>query len=356
MSRLTKTAAGPALQVARPPLGDFDAIRGLLAELPGPDEAAADAARAREALLAKPPGALGRLEDIAVWGARWQGRHPARALRIQALLFAGNHGVAARGVSAWPQEVTAQMVENFLGGGAAVSQLCGGSRAILHTVPLALDSPTADFTEAPAMTEAECADAFARGHDNTVSEAQLLCLGEMGIGNTAAASALCLALFGGGAEEWTGRGAGIDDAGLARKRAAVAAGAARHSAAAGGDGLEALRRLGGRELAAIAGAIVAARRARILVLLDGFVCCAAAAALQAAAPGALDHCLAAHLSTETGHARLLERLGLEPLLDLGMRLGEASGAVLAAHIVRAAFETHEGMATFAEAKVSERAT
>lgn len=340
--------------MTRPCLGDFGSVRRLLADLPGPDEAAAAAARAREAQLTKPPGALGRLEDIAAWGAAWQGRHPARADRIQTLVFAGNHGVAARGVSAWPPEVTAQMVENFRAGGAAVAQLCAVSGAILHVVPLALDSPTADFAEAPAMNEAECAAAFAKGHDSVENRAHMLCLGEMGIGNTAAASALCLALFGGAAEEWTGRGAGIDDAGMARKRAAVAAGAARHRAAAAGDGLEALRCLGGRELAAIAGAIAAARRARIPVLLDGFVCCAAAAALRAAAPRALDHCLAAHLSPEPGHARLLERLGLEPLLDLGMRLGEASGATLAALIVKAALATHAEMATFAEAGVAPR--
>ena len=340
--------------MTRPPIGDFRAVRRLLADLPGPDAGAEAAARAREARLTKPPGALGRLEEIAAWGAAWQGRHPARAERIQTLVFAGNHGVAKRGVSAWPPEVTAQMVANFEAGGAAIAQLCAVSGAALRAVPLALDSPTADLAEAPAMSEAECAAAFAAGFNSVDTGADLLCLGEMGIGNSTAAAALCLALFGGAAEDWTGRGAGIDDAGLARKRAAAAAGAARHRAHAG-DALEALRRLGGRELAAIAGAIAAARRARVPVVLDGFICCAAAAALRGAAPGALDHCLAGHRSTETGHARLLARLGLEPLLDLGMRLGEGSGAALAALVVKAAFATHAGMATFAEAGVSGRA-
>lgn len=330
----------------------LDTIARRLENLPGPDEDAAAAARTRDATLTKPPGALGRLEGIAVWAAAWQGRHPAAAERVQVLVFAGNHGVAARGVSAWPAAVTAQMVANFAAGGAAVNQLCELAGAALSVAPLALDSPTADFTEAPALGARDCAEAFETGFDRVDSGADLVCVGEMGIANTASAAALCLALFGGGAADWTGRGAGVDDAGLARKRAAVAAGAARHRTHLG-DPLEALRRLGGRELAAMAGAIAGARRKRVPVLLDGFVCCAAAAVLHRAAPGALDHCLAAHRSAEAAHGRLLARLGLEPLLDLGMRLGEASGAVLAVPIVRAALAAHAGMASFAEAGVGD---
>jgi nicotinate-nucleotide--dimethylbenzimidazole phosphoribosyltransferase len=180
----------------------------------------------------------------------------------------------------------------------------------------------------------------------------------MGIANTTAAAALCLALYGGDAGDWTGPGTGVAGDALARKRAVVAEGASRHEAAireSGGDGLEILRRLGGHELAAMVGAIIAARFARTPVLLDGFVGCAAAATLAAAAPGTLDHCLAAHRSAEPAHGRLLERLGKTPLLDLGMRLGEASGAALALGIVRAAVACHTGMATFAEAGVSGKA-
>lgn len=331
-------------------LGTPDAIRDGLADLPGPDRAAAAAARAREARLTKPPGALGRLEDIAAWAAAWQGRHPARAERVQVLVFAGNHGVAARGVSAWPTEVTARMVDNFRAGGAAVNRLCEAAGAVLDVVPLALDSPTADFTEAPAMSAEERDAAFAEGFARVDASADLVCIGEMGIGNTAAAAALCLALFGGAAADWTGRGAGVDDSGLARKREAVTRGAARHRRRTG-DPLEALRRFGGREFAAMAGAVIGARRKRVPAVLDGFVCCAAAAALARAAPGALDHCLAGHRSAEAAHGRLLAELGLEPLLDLGMRLGEASGAVLAALVVKAALATHAGMATFDEAGI-----
>lgn len=328
----------------------LDAIRARLAALPGPDMAAAAAARKREAELTKPPGALGRLETLAEWAAAWQGRHPATAGRIQALVFAGNHGVARRGVSAWPAEVTARMVENFAAGGAAVNRLCESVGARLEVAPLALDSPTADFTEAPALREDECARAFLAGFDRVDEKADLLCLGEMGIANSTAAAALCLALFGGSATDWTGRGAGIDDAGLARKRAVVARGVARHRPHLG-DPLEALRRLGGRELAAIAGAVAGARRKRVPVLLDGFICCAAAAVSLRLAPGALDHCVAGHRSAEAGHARLLARLGLEPILDLGMRLGEGSGAVLAAAVVKAALTAHAGMASFADAGI-----
>jgi nicotinate-nucleotide--dimethylbenzimidazole phosphoribosyltransferase len=178
----------------------------------------------------------------------------------------------------------------------------------------------------------------------------LIALGEMGIANTTAASALCLALFGGGAGDWTGPGTGVDGARLAAKRDAVAAGAALHAGA--GDGLETLRRLGGFEFAAIAGAVVAARVARVPVLLDGFAATAAAAALHAHDPSLLDHCQVAHLSAEPAHARLCAAIGKRPLLDLGMRLGEASGAALAIGVVRAAVACHGDMASFAEARVS----
>ncbi len=332
---------------------DFNSVRRLLAALPGPDRQAAGAARTRTAQLTKPPGSLGRLEDIAEWTAAWQGRHPARADCIQTLLFAGNHGVAARGVSAYPAAATAQMVANFAAGGAAINQLCDIAGAELTVTPLALASPTADFTEQPAMSEEDCAAAFSMGFNQVDPAADLLCLGEMGIGNSTAAAALCLALFGGAPEDWTGRGTGVDDAGLARKQAVAADGLARHGAALAHP-LEALRRLGGRELAALAGAVLSARCKKVPVLLDGFICCAAAAVLARAAPGALDHCLAGHCSAEAAHGRLLQRLGLTPLLDLGLRLGEGSGAVLAALLVKAALAAHAGMATFAEAGVSDR--
>ncbi|HET6521703.1 MAG TPA: nicotinate-nucleotide--dimethylbenzimidazole phosphoribosyltransferase, partial [Geminicoccaceae bacterium] len=299
------------------------------------------------------PGSLGRLEELAAWAAAWQGRHPAAVERPLALVFAGEHGVAAaRGVSAYPPAVTRQMVANFEAGGAAINQLCRAVGARLRVVPLLAAGPTADMTLAPAMGEAECAEAFEAGFGALAPGTDLLAVGEMGIGNTTAAAALCAALFGGPAAAWVGPGTGLAAAGVARTAAVVEAALARHAGALG-EPLEALRRLGGRELAAIAGAVLAARLARVPVLLDGYVACAAAAVLHALEPSALDHCRAAHLSAEPGHAPLLERLGLDPpLLRLGMRLGEGSGAALAIPLVRAALTCHAGMATFEEAGVA----
>lgn len=326
-------------------------IRSLLRSIPGPDAAAAAACDAREPQLTKPAGSLGRLEEISRHLAAWQGRHPPRLEKLCARVFAGNHGVAALGVSAFPAEVTVQMVANFQHGGAAINQLCRTFGVELAVHALDLDRPTVDFTRGPAMTEAETAAAFALGMESVPAGADLLVVGEMGIGNTTSAAAIAHAVFGGAAAEWTGRGTGVDDAHLEIKTRVVADGVRRHG---GGDGLDALRNLGGREIAAMAGAIVQARLARVPVLLDGFVCTAAAAALHATQAGALDHCLAAHVSAEAAHRHLIAAVGKVALLDLGMRLGEASGAALAVGLLRAAVACHTGMATFAEAGVSDK--
>ena len=336
-----------------PNVTNLDDVRRLMAALPGPHEAAAAEAAAREKILTKPAGALGRLEDLSAWTAAWQGTHPPRADSILAIVFAGNHGVAARGVSAFPASVTEQMVANFEAGGAAINQICAVVGARLKVVPLALDEPTEDFTAHPAMDEAACAAAIETGMAAVEDGVDLLCLGEMGIANTTSAAALACALFGGSAADWVGAGTGVDDAGMDRKRAAVEAAVTTHGEALA-DPWEALRRVGGRELAAIAGAVLAARLKRIPVLLDGYVCSAAAAVLAAAHDHGLDHCQLAHLSVEPGHKRLAERLNKKPLLDLAMRLGEGTGAALAAGLLRAAVQTHNGMATFADAGVSEK--
>jgi nicotinate-nucleotide--dimethylbenzimidazole phosphoribosyltransferase len=333
------------------PFASPAALAAALAALPAADAAAADAARARDATLTKPPGSLGRLEALAVWLAGWQGRDRPRIDRPQIAVFAGNHGVAARGVSAFPAAVTAQMVANFRAGGAAINQLAALHGARLDVIALDLDRPTADFTAGPAMAADDLAAALSAGGAAVAADADLLIVGEMGIGNTTAAAALAAALCGGPAADWVGRGTGLDDAGLARKIAVVEAALARHAPALA-DPLEALRRLGGREIAAMAGAIAAARLRRLPVILDGFPCTVAAAVLHRIAPGALDHCLAGHVSAEPGHPRLLAALGLEPLLSLGLRLGEGSGAAVALGILRAAAACHSGMATFAEAGVS----
>jgi nicotinate-nucleotide--dimethylbenzimidazole phosphoribosyltransferase len=324
-----------------------------MANLPAPDETARAAAARRQARLTKPPGSLGRLEALVGWLAAWQGREVPRLDAVTTLIFAGNHGVAARGVSAFPAAVTAQMVANFEAGGAAINQLSRLAGATLRVEALVLERPTGDFTAGPAMSEAECVEAFAQGLAAVPEGLDLLLLGEMGIGNTTVAAALAAALMGGPAAAWVGPGTGVDDAGLVRKTEVVAAGLARHRALLG-DPLAALACLGGRELAALAGAVLAARLARVPVLLDGYVVTAAAAVLWALDAGALVHVQAAHRSAEPAHDALLKRLGLKPLLDLGMRLGEASGAAVALLLLRAAVAAHTGMATFDEAGVSDR--
>jgi nicotinate-nucleotide--dimethylbenzimidazole phosphoribosyltransferase len=266
-------------------------------------------------------------------------------------VFAGNHGVAARSVSAYPPAVTAQMVANFAAGGAAINQVAGLAGGELRVVPLELERPTRDFTEAAAMDTDEFLGAVDEGCRTVPEDCDLLAVGEMGIANTTTAALLCTALLGGGAARWAGRGTGIDDGGLARKRAAIDAALNFHRRILG-DPLAVAAALGGRELAAIAGAVLAARQRRIPVLLDGFVATSAVLPLARLDAGALDHCRAGHVSAESGHRDLLHELGLRPLLDLDMRLGEASGAGVAILLIRAALACHAGMATFAEAGVA----
>jgi nicotinate-nucleotide--dimethylbenzimidazole phosphoribosyltransferase len=328
-------------------------LRAACLDLPsGHAEAAAEAAR-REATLTKPAGSLGRLEETVAWLARWQGLSPPRLDKVQIVVFAGNHGVTAQGVSAYPAEVTAQMVANFAAGGAAINQLAEVAEAELRVFALDLDHPTVDFTSGPAMNESGFLAAVSRGYDAVSRQADLVVLGEMGIGNTTPAAAISAALFGGGGARFAGYGTGIDDDGLKRKREVIDRALACHAAILG-DPLSVAAALGGRELAAILGAALAARHLRIPVLLDGFVCTAAAAPLAKLRAGALDHTLAGHCSAESGHRHLLAELGLKPLLDLGMRLGEGSGAAVAILVLRAALACHTGMATFAEAQVSGR--
>jgi len=332
------------------PFSTLSEFRDVLAAGPDVDATALAGASDRNSQLTKPPGALGRLEDLAIWYAGWRGNPRPEITAPQVVIFAGNHGICAQGVSAFPPEVTVQMVANFEHGGAAINQLSKAVGAKMDVHALDLDTPTADFTQAPAMTEAELVAALQTGWNAVDPTADLLVTGEMGIGNTTSGAAVAAAVLGGAPADWTGRGTGVDDAGLARKTNVVARGLALHDTT---DPLEALRCLGGRELAAMAGAIAAARALRIPVILDGFICSAAAAVLHKTANGALDHTVAGHLSAEGAHRRLLEGIGKEPLLSLGLRLGEGSGGALAISIVKAAVACHSGMATFAEAGVSD---
>lgn len=327
-------------------------FKALLAGAAGPDKAASAAAAERNGQLTKPPGALGRLEDLAIWYGGWRGTGRPVLTAPQVIIFAGNHGVTARGVSAFPAEVTAQMVMNFEHGGAAINQLSKTFGAKMDVHALELDRPTADFTQGPAMDEADVVAALLVGWNAVDPNADLLVTGEMGIGNTTSAAAIAHALFGGEAADWTGRGTGVDDAGIALKSQVVAEGLAANPSAKD-DGLEALRCLGGRELAGMAGAIARARIEGIPVILDGFICSAAAACLENVAEGALDHTVAGHVSAEAAHERVLNALGKSPLLALGMRLGEGSGAALAIGVLKGAIACHSGMATFAEAGVTD---
>jgi nicotinate-nucleotide--dimethylbenzimidazole phosphoribosyltransferase len=331
----------------------FDELCSACCGLPLGDDAAAVAVARRQDTLTKPQGSLGRLESIVAWLARWQGRDLPRLDKVQVVVFAGSHGVTAQGVSAFPAEVTHQMVANFSAGGAAINQLSRIAGAALSVVPLEVERPTGDFTQTAAMDEAAFLSAVSIGYEAADKESDLVCFGEMGIGNTTAAAAISAALFGGETASWVGRGTGVDDAGLGRKITAIDKGLALHKQALG-DPLKIAAALGGRELAAILGATLAARHHGIPVLLDGFVCTSAVAPLRKLDPAGLAHTIAAHVSAEAGHRGLLKALGLDPLFDLGMRLGEGSGACLAVNIIRAALECHTGMASFAEAGVSEK--
>lgn len=331
----------------------FDDIRRLFDDLPGPDDASAAAARLRNATLTKPAGSLGRLEEIAEWVAAWQGRGQPVVTRPLVAVFAANHGIAVRGVSAYPQAVTRQMVQNFAAGGAAINQLCKAYDLGLKVFELALDRPTPDIVVEDAFDEKGCAATIAFGMEAVAGGIDLLCLGEMGIANTTIAAAIFHALYGGEPGDWVGRGTGVDDAGLARKAEVVGAAVARLGGSV--EPLDVLRRVGGREIAAMVGAILAARVERVPVVVDGFVTTAAAAIVHAVKPSAIDHCLFAHRSAEAAHGRVLQHLGARPLLDLGMRLGEGTGAALAAGIVKAAVAAHGGMATFEEAGVAGKA-
>jgi len=339
----------PLSAIAEP----FDDVRRLIAMMPGPDEAAVAAVRERDRQLTKPAGSLGRLEWLVEWLAAWQGKSPPSVDRPLVCVFAGSHGVTRRGVSAFPDTVNRQMLENFAAGGAAINQICAVYGLGFKVFDLALDLPTGDIAEASAMDPKGCVATMAFGMEAIAGGTDLLGVGEMGIGNTTIAAAIYAALYGGPARAWVGRGTGVDDEGLGRKVAAVEA-ALEHHRGHLSDPLEVLSRLGGRDVAAMAGAILAARLQRIPVVLDGYVATAAAAILHALDPRALDHCVAGHLSAEGAHQAVLERLGKIPLLALGLRLGEGSGAGLAIGLIKGAVACHREMATFAQAGVSER--
>jgi nicotinate-nucleotide--dimethylbenzimidazole phosphoribosyltransferase len=321
-------------------------VAHLLAQAPGPHTRAAAAVAERARQVLRPAGALARLDELAEWLAAWQGTERPAVRRPAALVFAADHGVAASGVSAYPAAVTAAMVKALREGVATACVLARQVGATLEVVDVGVGVPTGDLTREPALDPARFRACVQAGRDAVAAlDADLLVLGEMGIGNTTAAAAVTAILLGRSAEASTGRGTGVDDAGLARKRAAVAAARRRVGTAAP---MEVLRQAGGAELAALAGAALEARLRRLPLVLDGFVVTAAVTPLELLRPGALANAVAGHRSAELGHRALLERLGLRPLLELDLRLGEASGALAAVPLLRLAAAAVTEVATFAD--------
>jgi nicotinate-nucleotide--dimethylbenzimidazole phosphoribosyltransferase len=322
-------------------------LHDALAELPAPDLAAGDAVRARAADILRPAGALQRLDELAAWMAEWQGTPSPAVARPAALIFAADHGIAAAGVSKYPIEVTGAMLSAFRAHQSTVTAFAASVGATVQAIDVGVGRPTGDIRVEPALSPERFEECVAAGRSAVESlDADLLVIGEMGIGNTTAAAAVAAALGDGPPQEWVGRGTGVDDEGLARKQAAVAAAVARIAGLT--DPLEVLRQVGGAELVAMAAAVVAARLRNLPVLLDGYVVTASVLPLAVATAGALDHCQVGHCSAEPGHRRLVARLGMNPLLDLGMRLGEGSGAMAAVPLVRMACVGITQVPTFTE--------
>ena len=327
-------------------MADRGVLSGLLADLPGPDRSARDLVAARAATVLRPAGAFARLDAVAAWLGGWQGTAAPRVERPHVVVFAADHGVAADGVSAYPADVTAAMVDAIRSGVATISVLARQLGATLDLVDVGVGRPTGNIRVADAMSAEEFDVAVAAGAAAVTSaDADLLVVGEIGIGNTTAAAAVAAAVLGGAPVDWVGPGTGVVGAALAHKCDVVQAALDRVGAV---SPLEALRRLGGRELAAMAGAVAAARRRRLPVVLDGFIATAAVAPMAVARPGSLDHCIAGHCSAEPGHERLLEALGLDPLMRLDLRLGEGSGALVAVPIIQMAAAAVVEVATFEE--------
>lgn len=335
-------------------------------------DSARTAAQARQGQLTKPPGALGRLEALAIQLAAMQGREKPQMVQVQISVFAGDHGVAEEGVSLFPQAVTAEMVKNFARGGAAINVLAKQIGATLEVVNLGtvfdtgelpgvlqcnLGKGTANFAKTAAMTGSQLAAALQAGSDSAAraakSGATLFIGGEMGIANTTAAAALACALLNLQPQQLAGPGTGLDSAGVQHKATVVARALALHAAHLA-DPLEVLRRLGGFEIAALAGAFISCAQRGITVLVDGYITTAAALLAVRIQPSVASWLMYAHRSAEPGHILMLEALQAEPLLNLGMRLGEGSGAAVAVPVIRLACALHNDMATFAEAGVSDK--
>lgn len=322
-------------------------IEAELGSLPEPDIASRQAVLERAAQVLRPSGALQRLDEVAAWLASWQ-RDPAPSVEVPSeIVFVADHGVASEGVSAYPAEVTASMLRALREGVATASAMTRVLGVRLEVVDMGVGIPSGNLLVEPALSEERFRSCFEAGRSAVAAlDTDILIVGEMGIGNTTPASAVCACLFGGPAEEWTGRGTGIDEETRARKIAVVEG--ARRRIRDVEDPFEILRQVGGAELVAMAGAVLEARLRSIPVILDGFVVTASVAPLYVARAGSLDHCIAGHRSGEPGHRLVLDKLGKESLLDLGLRLGEGSGALAALPLVKLAAACVTDVATFQE--------
>lgn len=344
-----------------------------LPSIPPFDETAAEAARQRQNRLTKPTGALGRLESLSIQLAGITARPRPRFQNKAVILMAADHGVAGEGVSAYPPEVTAQMVLNFQRGGAAINVLARQAGAQVSVVDIGVNYDfqnmpgiwhrkiargTANLRRQPAMTCAQAEQAIQTGlevaEEHIRQGVDLIATGEMGIGNTTPAAAITAVMTGQPVEAVTGRGTGLDEAGLARKIEVIRAAIALHQPDPA-DALDVLAKIGGLEIGGLAGVMLAAAARRVPVVVDGFISGAAALIAAGLKPEIKPYLIASHLSQEIGHRAVWEALGLRPLLDLDLRLGEGSGAVLAFHLIEAAARILDEMATFDEAGVSDRA-
>ena len=315
--------------------------------MPGPDTASGDAVTARAAEILRPTGALARLDIVAAWMATWQRTTSPHVHKPAALIFAADHGVTAAGVSKYPTDVTAAMLAAYRAGKSTINAFAAVAGATVSAIDVGVGRPTGDIRFESAMSVSRFDEAVAAGRDAVLNlDADLLILGEMGIGNTTAAASVAAALGGGEVAAWVGRGTGVDDEGLQRKREAVRQAVSRIAGVT--DPFEVLREVGGAELVSMAAAIVAARHRDLPVVIDGYVVTASALPLVSVSDSALDHCIIGHCSAEPGHRRLLERLDKQPLLDLDMRLGEGSGAMAAVPLIAMACVGITDVPTFGE--------
>ncbi len=320
----------------------FDDIRNLLPQLPPSSDVCVEEVRVRGADLLASPASLGRLQEINEWLAAWQGKSRPTVMRPLVAVFAASHGAHAKGIAPAPASQARKMLEALAAGGGAVNQVCATFDVGLKVFELAIDIPTHDVTlDEGALDEAACAATFAFGMEAIAGGTDLLVLGDLGVGSNVIAAGIAHALYGGAPKDWAPTGANAQALGV------IAEAVAKHGHQR--DPLELMRRLGGREIAAIAGAIIAARIERIPVLLDGYVAASAAALLYALNPNTIDHCMAASVSPHAGHRALLAKIGKTPLLDLGLDLEDGTGGALAVGIVKAALAAHRDMATRTQA-------